>query len=401
MSCRAILVLLLFIATSQGAELRTLKGETIVGDVVSVTDKEIVIAKGADKIATPLAQVLQLDYNPPGKATIDPYTDVELTDGTLLHCAKFALKGKDVELALPSGQTVRLPLTAVSNVLIEAQVEKNRKEWSERLADRKAKMKRRDVLAVRKEGVLNALEGTLGEGDEKGEAIEFTVGAGKKRIVPLNGIAGLIFERGVNPEAAPVVCKITDTSRNTLQASAVASTPAGIAVTTPAGAKIEFAPAMLARLDYSGGKLTWLSDLDPVSVVESFFDGNPFHYLRDRSQDGPIRLDNQTYTRGLSLHAHTELEYDLKGDYREFKAIAGINDGWTGGGAGPTLLRFEGDGKLLKEVSFDRKDKVRHAEVKINIKDVQKLKIVVADGDKGLKLGLGKQIDLGDAKVSK
>jgi hypothetical protein len=289
----------------------------------------------------------------------------------------------------------------VSNILNEAHIEKHRKEWSDRLVDRKAKRKRRDVIAIRKDGVLNPLEGTLGDGDDTGETIEFNSRAGQKRSVALAGVAGLIFERAVDPNAAPVICKISDTSRNMLLASAVTSTPAGLIITTPAGAKVELAPALVVRLDFSGGKLTWLSDLEPIRVHESFLDNNPFHYKRDRNlEDGPIRLDNVTYARGLSLHATTELEYNLNGDYREFKAVVGVDD-LIGGLPGPTVLRIEGDGKLLKELTLDRRDKVRHHDLALNIKDVQKLRLRVAPGGDGLRLDLGLHLDLADAKVSK
>jgi hypothetical protein len=392
---------LLAAATARGAEIRTLKGESISGDIVSLTAKEVVVAKGSERITTPLAQVLQIDYNPAAKPGTEPYADVELTDGSLLHCARFAIKGKEASLTLLAGQEVIIPLSAVSNILTEAQVEKHRKEWTDRLADRKAKKKRRDMLGIRKDDLISPLDGTFGDGDDKGETIEFSIGGGKPRAIPQANIAGMIFERGIDPNAAPVVCRVTDASRDLIQASAVSSSATGVSVTTPAGAKIELTPEQLTRLDYSGGKLTWLSDLEPTLVTETFLDGNPFHYKRDHNlEDGPIRMDNLTYARGLSLHATTELEYDLKGDYREFKAVVGVDD-LIGGLPGPVVLRVEGDGKLLKEVTLDRRDKVRHQELALNIKDVQKLRLRVAPGGEGLKLDLGLHLDLGDAKVSK
>jgi hypothetical protein len=396
-----LFAILLTVSAARAAELRTLKGESIAGEIVSITDKEVIVLRGGERVVTPLAGVLQIDYNPAGKLPAGSFVDVELTDGSLLHCSAFSIKGKDIELTLAAGPQLHLPLTAVDNLLAEANVEKDRKEWSERLADRKAKKKRRDVLAVRKQGVLNALEGTLGDGDDKGETIAFAIGSGKTRAVSIAAIAGLVFERGVNPGAAPVICKVTDTAHDTIEASAVALSPAGLVVTTPAGARIELAPTAVARLDYSGGKLTWLSDLEPTEVVERFIDANVYHYRRDHNvYGGPIRLDNVTYPRGLALHATTELEYDLKGDYREFKTVAGVDDE-SGALAGPTVLRIEGDGKLLQEITFDPADKVRHRELALNIKDVQKLRIRVAPGADALRLYFGRQLDLADARVSK
>src|SRR4051812_28854494 len=134
---RVLLALLLLGPPCRGAELRTLKGESLSGEVVSVNEKEVVLTRGGDRVATPLAQVLQLDFGPPGKAPAGPYTDVELTDGSLLHCHAFAIKGKEVELTLlpdaKADQVLKLPLAAVANVVRDAQVEKHRKDWTDRV----------------------------------------------------------------------------------------------------------------------------------------------------------------------------------------------------------------------------------------------------------------------------
>ena len=83
-------------------------------------------------------------------------------------------------------------------------------------------------------------------------------------------------------------------------------------------------------------------------------------YRRDKNLDnGPLRIYGELYAIGLALHAHTELEYDLKGDYREFHAIAGIDQS-VGGVGGPVVLVIEGviDGetKELYKKTFTRKD---------------------------------------------
>jgi len=401
--CCALLVFFLSATVSHSADLHTLSGETITGDVVSITNKEVVIAVGGKNITTPLSQVLNLEYNPPGTPITDPFNDVELVDGSLLHCETFTIDNKDIELKLLSGQKVKFPLAIVANILREAQNEKFRAEWNDKLTNRRKKKSSMDAMAVRdqKTGKLIALlDVTLGEGNAAKGEIDFTF-KNMKRQRSLTGVAGLIFEREVDPNAPPIICKVTDAKRNLLMCSSVVSTSAGLVLTTPAGAKVELKPADVTRLDYNSSKLVWLSDLEPTEVVEKFLDNSPFHYKRDRSQeDGPIRMNNVTYAHGLSLHATTELEYDLKGEYREFRTVAGINE-LVGGLPGQVVLRIEGDGKVLKQLTFDRRDKVRQQTIAMNVKDVQKLRICVVPGGEGLKLGLGLHLDLGDVQVSK
>jgi hypothetical protein len=416
--CRTFLALLLCASAGWGADLRTLKDEVVKGDLVSITDKEIVLDQGGKKVATPVDQVLKLEFAPAGRLPPDTkFADVELTDGTLLHCSEYGIKGKDVEVKLLAGQTVKVPLAAVGNILNDAQVEKYRKEWTGRLAKHRLARKRNDVLArlvkdeENPEGVPNGIDGTLGEGDETGKEIEFTLTLGKEKIskkFPLASIHGLIFVRDPDPRAPPpptVVCKLHDTYHNLVYVSGVASTPAGLTVTTPAGARIEYTKDLLAALDYSKGKLEWLSlasggrGLVPVKLVQT----HPFaDYVEPPKSDknldnGPLRVGTGIYARGLAIHAYTELEYDFKGEFREFKAVAGIDEG-VPGADGPILLRIEGDGKELFSKSFSRKDKQRAHQIALNIKDVQKLRIIVGSG--GLE-DIGKHLDLADAKVSK
>ena len=155
----------------------------------------------------------------------------------------------------------------------------------------------------------------------------------------------------------------------------------------------------LAKLDYSKGKLTYLSDIDlaRVKLVQvAYLDMKEFK--RDQNvEKGEIRLAGKRYEKGLSMHARTEVTFDLEGEYREFKTIAGVDDNVNQGSIDPVVLRIEGDGKELQTLSLTQKGGAQP--IALNIKDVQKLKIIV-DASPG-SLGLGSHLDLADAKVSK
>jgi len=200
-----------------------------------------------------------------------------------------------------------------------------------------------------------------------------------------------------------MLCKLSDSYGDFLVVSAVAKTPMGLSVTTPAGAKLDIAQPLVVRLDYTLDKLAFLSRLEPSKVVQTSNFDFVDTYRRDKNLDnGPLRIYNESYTIGLALHAHTELEYDLKGDYREFHAIAGIDQS-VGGVGGPVVLSIEGviDGqtKELYKKTVTRKDKdKKEGIINLNIKDVQKLRLVVRTGDL---FDNGKHLDLVNAKVQK
>jgi hypothetical protein len=152
---------------------------------------------------------------------------------------------------------------------------------------------------------------------------------------------------------------------------------------------------LLARLDFSQGKLTYLSDVEPVKVVETSTLERVDHYRRDKNlDDGPIRLAGKQYPKGLALHAYAELVYDIGGQYKEFKTVLGVDD--QVGGNSNVKVTVEGDGKELFTAEVRRKAEPRP--VTIDVRNVKLLRIVVSSANL---LDLGDHVDLADAKVSK
>lgn len=395
---RVLLILALAAPAASAAELKTLKGEIIKGDLVSVSDKAVVLNAGGKEISTPIDDVLLVSLKDGYDNVADvKYAEVELTDGSLLRCTRVEMKGKDVALTLLQGQEVHLPIAKLAWILNEGHVEQNRKDWKERVL---AKKNVRDVVALKRKGVMNGIAGTFADTAEDNGKLAFNQKDGPRRIISPGAVAGLFFQRNPDPRARPVLCKFHDAAHNLLFASAVARTADGYTVTTSSGATIKIATDKVVKMDFSKGKLTYLADINPLSVKESSTEDVVQHYHRNENLDGKdIRMAGTVYKSGLALHSTTELEYDLDGEYREFKAVVGIDDDVSGDDA-PTILKIEGDGNMLLTLTISRKDKQRSQPVALNIKDVKKLKITVTHRDEDL-LDLGKHLTLADARVSK
>jgi len=422
---RVLLGLLILLLTAplfstQSAEIFPLKGDPSKGEIVSVSDKEVVFMQGDKKVTRSIREVLKIDYREVGKIPASTtYSLIELTDGSQLLASKWLLKKKTLEATLLAGPKLEIPVDTVANVLNNAHAEANRRDWKSRVFNARGKeaiVIRRELkddkgkTLLDKEGkpvyAISSLEATLGEGNEEGTSITFAVTIGDKietRTRELTTLQGLLFKHALGPKATPVVCKLLDTMQDVVMVSSVtAKDEGGIAVTTPAGAKIEFSKDQLARLDYTKGKLDYLSDLDPMKMVakSNLDDGNDpdqWHVYKDSNLNkGPLSLGGTAYPKGLALKPLTELTYNLKGDYREFEAVVGIDDNVLAAGA--SVLVVEGDDKELTRVTISSDDKKRHKTVVLNIKDVQKLKItVMADGE----FDISRHLDLADAKVRK
>ncbi len=406
---RTLLALVVCVSAVGAGELKTLKGKTVTGDLARVDSKEVVLAKGEERVSTPTEQVLTVDVAP--LVRIPPgnnYLQVELIDGSVLLCSAVGIKGNNVELTtLLTGQKVKLPLAAIANLLSNAQDAKFRKDWADRLKERNKKIPKvtRDGLAIVREEVINVLDGTLGESTEEGK-IAFTLASnGKKRDMPLENIHGLIFWRQPIPNQAPTICKLLDSYDNLVMVSAATTSDTGLTVTTPAGAKLDYTFQQLSRLDYSKGKLTYLSDMVPTRLIKDDKDKEGIVFFeKDRTPNDDrfsagIKMNNVTYPKGLFIQATTEVEYDLGGDYVEFRAMVGLDDYDKRSEDCPTLLIIEGDGRPLYEQKVNPKKGPRVQPLTLSIKDMQKLKIIVKSG--GGFSTVARQVTLGDAKVSK
>src|SRR5262245_9088935 len=121
---RSFLALLVCASFGLGDEIRTLTGQKLTGQLVSLTEKQVEFKTAYETAKLPVDQVLDVTLQPVKALGSDTKrTDFELTDGSLLHCkgTNFTIKGTKVELTLLSGQVVKLNLKDISYMLRDAQ----------------------------------------------------------------------------------------------------------------------------------------------------------------------------------------------------------------------------------------------------------------------------------------
>jgi hypothetical protein len=397
---RVVLVLLTSAALAPAGELHTLSGKTYQGELAAVSDKEIGFRTGTGVVKVPVVEVLRLDLGQP----INPlgptlkYSEIQLIDGSVFHARQLAIQGKEVELTLAgSDLKVRVPLATVTSILNDAQDPAARKEWAEKFLGRK---RSQDLLAIKREGVINGLNGTLGDsGNARGE-LSFEIQVGdqtRQRDFNPTAAQGMIFLRSPGSEAPPVLCKVYDTNQNLLVASKLALDSTSFMITTMAGARLQLPRQAVARLDYSNDKVVFLSDLTPVDMVEKPTISSAFKksYARDRNlDDGSLLIDDTVYPKGLAIHAHTELTYALDGKYQKFETALGMDAAL--GSDGQPIVKIEGDGRPLFSGVVTRKEK--HRDLNLPVKGVRLLHIVVASSGP---IDFGDLVELGNAKLSK
>ena len=124
---------------------------------------------------------------------------------------------------------------------------------------------------------------------------------------------------------------------------------------TPGGVTVSRPLESVRKIDFSGGKIVYLTDLEPERSEYTPFFGTTeqlpilarfFGPRTNRSlAGGPLKLYDTVYENGLALHSRTELTYRLPGRFSRLKAIAGIDDAFRPGGH--VLLTVLGDENVL------------------------------------------------------
>ena len=386
---------LLLAAPLLGDELKTLSGKSVTGTVTSVNGAEIVIETKTEEVSTPLAQVLALDLSAPNKATSGKFSALRLIDDAVLHCAGVDFAGKEVQVTLTTGARLKLPLSAVVWFVRDADNGILRKQFDE-VALQKV---RRDRIVILNAGRLNPVEGTIGEPDAEGKALSFKREGAEPIPIQIERLHAMIFYRTESP-AEPAIVKVFDVEGSVLTASKISyKKDTGWQLKTPFGAELPLAEGAVAKLDFNLGKLTYLSDLEPAKVLERRWGQTKdviYPYRKDVNLAGePIMLPER-FAKGLSMHALTELTYDLGGKYKELRGILGVEARF--GSASQPIVEIWCDGEKRFAQTITAKETQK---VNLNVKDVGALKIVVRSSSEiGALLGLGDHVTFADVRVS-
>lgn len=398
MSKRLGLFLMLVSGMLQAAEVTTLKGAKSSGEVTAIADGTITLTTSAGPLSFSTKEIATIDFDTTSVAPAGlKYDEIELVDGSLLRITGLEIPGKMVTPSFLPGSApqAKVPLDNVFYLVRNAHEKKTLEDWKKLLASRG----KRDLFVIRQNDLLSPVPGTILTGDTAGTSIEFERETdGQKVTFKLTRITGgLVFNqppRGVIP---PTLCKLTDTLGNTLVVQSLAIEQGAITAKSVSGATFVYtSPKSLVRLDFTTGNVAYLSDLEPVVSAPTAAPGEPaWSYLKDRTPEGPgFKLGNVNYSRGLWIAPDVSLTYKLNAEYREFKAMIGVDDTIP---VATSAVKFtiEADGKPVFSEVIVRKDKPR--ELTLDVKNVKLLKLTVEPEG----LFQGNQLDLAEARLQK
>jgi hypothetical protein len=393
----------LFVAAAVGfpaeggpaVEIETLQGQRRAGELVSLDAANAVLKTDDSRTAVPLADILELRFtaSPPPEASTG--VRVALLDGTRLTVNSFSI-ANDTARCQTSFGTLTFPVVRLGQVRFGISTAKLDEAWSQLLA----RESKNDLLIVsKKDDVLDFFAGVTGDVGGAGDGSDKIVFLldGDEVQVAREKAHGIIFHRRA-PSLPKSVCQVRLTGGDLLEVTRVAWDGAELKVRLVSGGDVAIPAARLAALDFSAGKIRYLSQLEPRDVKYVPFFDITHEYRRDRSLDGtPLTLAGKAWSRGLAIHSRTTLRYRIAGDYSRFQAVAGIDDSVRRGGMYNVRLIIRGDAKSLFDAEIKTDDAPRP--IDLDVTSVRDLEIVVDFGSD--MLDICDHLDLADAKLLK
>ncbi|MBW3539730.1 MAG: NPCBM/NEW2 domain-containing protein [Planctomycetes bacterium] len=391
----ASILLAVLLAASPKVELSTLKGEQHIGELQSLSAETVTLAGETGPVTVPLADVLKVRFPAPADETPDDpkLLRVWFVDGSQLAAQTIATDSRTATVGTVRLGEVSTPIDAVSSIRFGPLDSKVEASW----ADLRSRTLQKDLLVIRKNDVLDHLSGVVGTIDE--EHVRFLLGGNEVPVKRAN-VFGVVYARDTAPPSPRAEMRLAGGDVAYVKSFTVSD--GTVAVQLAAGAKVAPKLEDLRVLDFSLGKVRYLSDLEPRTYeLTPLFDGEAerslFRYRRDRNQRGEVlKLAGVEYPRGLWIHSRTRLVYRIGGDYRRFQAVMGIDDDVARRGLGDVHVVITGDGKPLVETDVKGADKP--VPLDLDVSGIRDLEILV---DFGGDIDIADHLDLADAKVLK
>jgi len=393
----ALLITSLLLPTPVEIDVKTLDDKTISGSIVGLDTGRLTLktSMGVESIATDnLLSITQ--KHPKSGPENDSVIWIDLSDGSAVKSKSYTTKGNLAEIAFDIG-VVTLPTKTINAVRFNTATNSLKEEW----ANIRQAHPQSDLLVIQKSGSLDYHEGVIGDVSDK--IVQFTLNDDSLRV-KRSKVFGLIYYNVTEQSQLSPTCWVTLSNGSRWAAKTYKLMEQALHWTTPTGVSTKYPVTDITKIDFSQGKVVYLSDLTPKSTnwLPYFDTAEKSRYRReffapsyDFNLSGePLLLDKKRYQKGLAVHSHTKIVYKLPDGFRRFKATVGIDDSVRP--KGNVRLVITGNKRILYNSIITGSDAPK--ELEFDIVGIKNLSILV---DFGKDLDISDHLDLCEARLVK
>jgi len=378
----ALLLSLFAIAPAKAEVIKTVGGK-FDEDLASIASSPEGLVLKTAKRSLRMDLVRTIEFNPASRAVAQASPAFYLTTGDRLRGQLVGGDADAIELRTASLGTVKVPLEKLRAMVRKPTAVDQR--WVEKNLRRKGD---KDLVYMESGGEAAGVLEALGSAELKLDMED----AGLLKI-KLPKVRMLLMSIVEKPEAITggtlVQLRLLDGSNLSGRLLGLSGESLELACTL--SKKLTIRKSDVQELLVLNGAFVYLSDLDPVEVVQRFPEGFEYYpdiygWKRNRSNmGGVIKLGGKTYEKGLGVHSYCALSYELGGKYKEFRALVGLDDAVRYLGEpdiGSVRLRVILDGKPAKELPdglLKRKGDTA-SQISVAVEGVKRLTIVADFG---------------------
>ncbi len=373
-----VLLVVMFCGTAAATEFVTIADKTISGELGEVSqDGEVTIVPDVGEPSTVPADELKLIRFGRGREAEEPHSGVVayLAGGDRITGEMVGASKSQITIESRALGEISIPLGNVLAVEFRRAGERvrNAAEMREEMLDHEGE----NDIFIATSG--DRLSGILAGFEDDQVVLQTDVGETKLGMARLFGVALGAREAAERPDSLLAVAHCTDGSVVTGQ---LLESDAGVRLALVAGPEVTVPTRRMVEMLFKQGKLVYLSDLEPVEQeTRPYFSGDhTWPYQSDLSYDRtPIRLDGETYRKGLGMFSGMTLTYRLDGEFSRFASLVGIDDADVNH-LGNVDVRVLADGEeRFKKTGLTRK--TGPVRVDIPAEGVERLTLVVEFGE--------------------
>ena len=247
---------------------------------------------------------------PPSPA--DASWQLLLKNGDLIQGEPVALHEQLLQFKTSELETIDVPLKLIA--ALQAKAAKNLPALP--------KAAERDSVRFKSGDTLDGLFVSLADAQIK---MQSDLG---ESTIPLENVDRLSLGGTLLPRILPPLSvRITFSSGSVLTTKNFTWTIAQITLKDYADQDRKCSPEQIASIQVLGGRVVWLTELDPSKEETSSFLGTQFPVQINRNVlGGPLKIARTSFDRGLGVHTASRLTYDLDGSFNTFSLRAGLDD---------------------------------------------------------------------------
>ncbi len=378
---------------------RTVDGRQVHGTLSGWDEQAIALKDGDQLHRLPLDQLLSMS---PAKASVVSTPDtvwVTLIDGSAIAAESYMAEAHAATATTTRTGILNLPSASVDHVRFRSASPNVEKRWEEILEEETDQ----DLLVIANGDSLDYLGGIVRAVRE--QEIDFDLDGD---ILPIrrSKVFGIRYYRSHRPQTHEPIARLVDDSgsRWSLVRLGFTESDGTLVMDTPLDLRVTLPLDAIARVDFAGSGLVYLSSLTADSSRWTPYFGQKagmpslemlYRPRRNTALDSsPIVLDGNQYPHGLALHTRTEMTYRLTEPFERFQALAGIDDRLRPGGN--VALKILGDDRVL----YDATIAGTHPALPIDI-DLKGVRTLTIEADFGADLDVSDHLILAEARLLK